>query len=41
MRLTCLDSVRGWSEAGSTLECSAEVSMIAKAAGEGNLRDAG
>ncbi len=31
MRLTCLDSVRGWSEAGSTLECSREMSVIAKA----------
>ena len=41
MRLTCLDSVRGWSEAGSTLECSREVSVIAEAAGKGNLRDAG
>ena len=41
MRLTCLDSVRGWSEAGSSLECSREVSVIAKAAGKGNLRDAG
>jgi hypothetical protein len=41
MRLTCLDSVRGGSEAGSSLECSREVSVIAKAAGKGNLRDAG
>jgi hypothetical protein len=30
-----------WSEAGSSLECSPEVSVIAKAAGKGNLRDAG
>jgi hypothetical protein len=32
-RLTCLDSLRGWSEAGSTLECSREVSVIAEAPG--------
>ena len=41
MRLTCLDSIRGWSEASSSLECSREMSVIAKATGKGNLRDAG
>ena len=40
MRLTYLDSVRGWSEASSTFECAGEVSVIAKTAREGNLCDA-